>query len=267
MKSIEQVAGRLIPELRKGYESLPQSHSSMSLFDATVLEYSKYCDSYNDEFYPDEQTINLIKGVVTFSESSKQGWLIVHGKRGMGKSAVLTALRNASKLLRAERTPMVFTAREIRNFGQNQEKQCMKDNNSMTGADWLMCLQSIWRYVAIDDLGAEIPPEWKNKNAAAEGCVGEGAGSWGIYSGPLSSVLEERYRNGLRTIITTNEDRKFMRRFYGERVEHRLHQEGYITCLNLSGDNFRDHPGKERWEAAMASGAIPSFKADIPFHR
>lgn len=95
-----------------------------------------------------------------------------------------------------------------------EEKQTFKDG--FTGDSPLAVAADV-RLLALDDLGVDRPTDW-----ALEA---------------ISELIDSRYRNGLRTILTTNLDRAGVADMYGPRTADRLRQ--MCDVLVLDGESRR----------------------------
>ncbi len=233
--------GTILPPATPSFNPTPGVQMNEPLAETIKREFRKICESRDEVFYLDVQTNRLIESVAEFVQSKKP-FLIIYGQMGLGKSNVLQAMRNALKIRGAYTIPDIYGADELRRFGENKNKPCTRNGRTWDGSDWLFGVESL-EYIAIDDLGAEIPKTWRDKS----GSSGENVPDWGGQQGPLTRILESRFNHDKRMIITTNEEPAFFARFYSERVAERITQDR-VAKIVLNGYSFRDprYTGKER---------------------
>lgn len=189
-----------------------------SLADAIERHYKRLCENEShDIYYPDGQTRWLINCVAEFMQQRENGWLVIFGPKGLGKSLSIRAAIQALKEQRANRIPDYYRAKEIRRFAAN--------GNPLFES---ICVG--FSFVAIDDLGGEFD----------EKTIEDSVNDFGTRISPLKTVLEERLDMHLRTIITTNVDVNFIEKHYGGRVADRIGQKSFVKSISVSGPSFRD---------------------------
>jgi hypothetical protein len=153
---------------------------------------------------------SALKAVHAFASDSTSWCLVLAGSRGAGKTLAAEWL-----LARAFRSETSGRARARHVYTSLQVMRARRDER-------LLEAMSSLEPLILDDLGVEVPDRT------------------GDFLWCLFEVVNQRWRNRKRTLITTNVAPAEFHRRYGERVTERIQDDG--RCVVVKGISLRRPP-------------------------
>lgn len=237
MKPIGEVINGYIQELQKkqplpGSQIIDAAPPQETLEDAITRIFKRRVLMERGFFLPGELDKELIHKLAIFGQTNNHKWFVIKGPRGRGKTLLLESYRDALKEMHFNRIPNIVTADLIRKCAKYEDKYFRFNGDSCKGYELYQWLCSEFTYIAIDDLGAEIPPEDRER-------IGEWSKDYGESLGPMAQLIRDRRFYNLRTIFTTNEDPAFFAKHYGQKEASRLTQWDYVLYHKLKGPDLR----------------------------
>jgi DNA replication protein DnaC len=157
--------------------------------------------------------------------SRPQGWLVIHGPKGNGKSHLAAAVAN--HLIDQARTPTLFlTAPDLLHALRAEIRESMAGNSPAGGGRAPAPLLDVVReapVLILDDLGAERWTAWAEEQ--------------------IFLLFDYRYRLELPTVVLTNED---LDSFPG-RIYSRLGDRQLCRVVHNPAPDYRWGEGKVTW--------------------